>query len=61
MDPVTFEVASGVTMIDTFMGGRERYTAVYLLARTSRPWWKPGPASVAPVTRALDHLGVGTR
>ena len=31
VEPVTFEVAPGVTAIDTFMGGRERYTAAYLL------------------------------
>jgi glyoxylase-like metal-dependent hydrolase (beta-lactamase superfamily II) len=57
--PVVFEVADGITAIDTFMGGRERYTAGYLLAATEPTLVETGPGtSVDPVTRALMHLGV---
>lgn len=60
MDTVTFEVAPGITAIDTFMGGRERYTAAYLLDATRPTLVETGPTtSVEPVTRALDELGVG--
>jgi glyoxylase-like metal-dependent hydrolase (beta-lactamase superfamily II) len=60
VEPVTFEVADGVTAIDTFMGGRERYTAGYLLDATETALVETGPGtSVEPVTAALQHLGVG--
>jgi glyoxylase-like metal-dependent hydrolase (beta-lactamase superfamily II) len=59
MDTVTFEVATGVTAIDTFMGGRERYTAAYLLHADEPTLVETGPGtSVDPVTRALDALGI---
>jgi glyoxylase-like metal-dependent hydrolase (beta-lactamase superfamily II) len=58
-EPVVFEVADGITAIDTFMGGRERYTAAYLLDATEPTLVETGPGtSVEPVTRALTHLGV---
>ncbi len=59
METVTFEVALGVTAIDTFMGGRERYTAAYLLHAHEPTLVETGPGtSVEPVSRALDELGV---
>ncbi len=59
MEPVTFEVASGVTAIDTFMGGRERYTAAYLLTASQPTLVETGPGtSVEPVARALEALGI---
>ncbi len=59
MEPVTFEVAPGVTAIDTFMGGRERYTAAYLLTASQPTLVETGPGtSVEPVARALDALGI---
>ncbi|MEO8423774.1 MAG: MBL fold metallo-hydrolase [Actinomycetota bacterium] len=59
METVTFEVASGVTAIDTFMGGRERYTAAYLLHADEPALVETGPGtSVDPVTLALDALGI---
>jgi glyoxylase-like metal-dependent hydrolase (beta-lactamase superfamily II) len=57
---VTFVVAPGITAIDTFMGGRERYTAAYLLNATEPTLIETGPGtSVEPVTRALDALEIG--
>jgi glyoxylase-like metal-dependent hydrolase (beta-lactamase superfamily II) len=57
--PVVFEVADGITAIDTFMGGRERYTAAYLLDANEPTLVETGPGtSVEPVTRALTHLGI---
>lgn len=59
MEPVTFEVADGITAIDTFMGGRERYTAGYLLDADEPTLIETGPGtSVEPVTRSLTHLGI---
>jgi glyoxylase-like metal-dependent hydrolase (beta-lactamase superfamily II) len=59
METVTFQVASGVTAIDTFMGGRARYTAAYLLDAGRPTLVETGPGtSVEPVARALAHLGV---
>jgi glyoxylase-like metal-dependent hydrolase (beta-lactamase superfamily II) len=60
VDTVTFEVAPGVTAIDTFMGGRERYTAAYLVHARETTLIETGPGtSVEPVTRSLDRLGIG--
>jgi glyoxylase-like metal-dependent hydrolase (beta-lactamase superfamily II) len=60
MDPVVFEVADGITAIDTLMGGRERYTAGYLLEAAEPTLIETGPGtSVEPVANALGHLGVG--
>lgn len=59
MEPVTFEVAPGVTAIDTFMGGRERYTAAYLLTASQPTLVETGPGtSVEPVARAIEALGI---
>jgi glyoxylase-like metal-dependent hydrolase (beta-lactamase superfamily II) len=45
--------------IDTFMGGRERYTAAYLLTASQPTLVETGPGtSVEPVTRALETLGI---
>ena len=60
MDPVVFEVADGITAIDTLMGGRERYTAGYLLDAAEPTLIETGPGtSVDPVANALGHLGIG--
>ncbi|HET9672785.1 MAG TPA: MBL fold metallo-hydrolase [Actinomycetota bacterium] len=59
MEPVAFQVAQGITAIDTFMGGRERYTAAYLLDADQPTLVETGPGtSVGPVTRALTRLGL---
>ena len=59
METVTFEVADGVTAIDTFMGGRSRYTAAYLLHADRPALVETGPGtSVEPVANALDVLGI---
>jgi glyoxylase-like metal-dependent hydrolase (beta-lactamase superfamily II) len=57
--PVVFPVADGITAIDTFMGGRARYTAAYLLEATETALVETGPGtSVEPVAAALGELGV---
>ena len=57
--PVVFPIADGITAIDTFMGGRARYTAAYLLEATETALVETGPGtSVEPVTAALGSLGV---
>ena len=57
-----FEVAEGITAIDTFYAGRERYTAAYLLAGTEPAIVETGPAtSFEPVVAGLDRLGIGER
>ena len=59
MEPVVFEVAPGITAIDTFYGGRERYTAAYLLAAREPAIVETGPTtSVEAVTAGLDRLGI---
>jgi glyoxylase-like metal-dependent hydrolase (beta-lactamase superfamily II) len=59
MTTATFDVAEGITAIDTFMGGRDRYTAGYLVSAAEPALIETGPGtSVEPVTRALDHLGI---
>jgi glyoxylase-like metal-dependent hydrolase (beta-lactamase superfamily II) len=59
VETVAFEVASGITAIDTFMAGRERYTAAYLLAADQPTLIETGPGtSLEPVDRALAHLGI---
>jgi glyoxylase-like metal-dependent hydrolase (beta-lactamase superfamily II) len=58
--PVVFRVADGITAIDTFMGGRARYTAAYLLDAGEPTLVETGPGtSVKPVAAALGHLGIG--
>jgi glyoxylase-like metal-dependent hydrolase (beta-lactamase superfamily II) len=60
MEPVTFEVQHGITAIDTFYGGRERYTAAYLLAAERPTLVETGPTtSVEPVVAGLERLGIG--
>jgi glyoxylase-like metal-dependent hydrolase (beta-lactamase superfamily II) len=60
MEPVTFEVADGITAIDTFYGGRERYTAAYLLAAREPAIVETGPTtSHGPVVAGLERLGIG--
>ncbi|MGH2672818.1 MAG: MBL fold metallo-hydrolase [Actinomycetota bacterium] len=57
--PVVFPVADGITAIDTFMGGRTRYTAAYLLDAPEPTLVETGPGtSFEPVALALDHLGI---
>jgi glyoxylase-like metal-dependent hydrolase (beta-lactamase superfamily II) len=57
--PVVFEVADGITAIDTFMGGRARYTAAYLLDASEPTLVETGPGtSVEPVAEALHRLGI---
>jgi glyoxylase-like metal-dependent hydrolase (beta-lactamase superfamily II) len=59
VETVTFDVADGITAIDTFMGGRARYTAAYLLHADRPTLVETGPGtSVEPVARALDVLGI---
>lgn len=56
-----FPVADGITAIDTFMGGRARYTAGYLLDAAEPALVETGPGtSVEPVTDALEHLGIAS-
>jgi len=60
--PVVFPVADGITAIDTFMGGRTRYTAAYFLDAAEPTLVETGPGtSVEPVASALDHLGIEPR
>lgn len=60
VEPVVFEVAPGITAIDTFYGGRERYTAAYLLTAQEPAIVETGPStSCESVTAGLDRLGIG--
>jgi glyoxylase-like metal-dependent hydrolase (beta-lactamase superfamily II) len=60
MPAVMVDVAPGITAIDTFMAGRERYTAAYLLQDEQPTLVETGPTtSVEPVTEALHSLGIG--
>ena len=60
MDAVVFEVADGITAIDTFYGGRERYTAAYLLHGNEPAIVETGPTTSVPhVVAGLERLGVG--
>lgn len=57
--PITFDVADGITAIDTFMGGRARYTAAYLLEAAETTLVETGPGtSVDAVSAALEALGI---
>lgn len=57
--PVVFPVADGITAIDTFMGGRARYTAAYLLDAAEPTLVETGPGtSVEPVAASLAKLGM---
>jgi glyoxylase-like metal-dependent hydrolase (beta-lactamase superfamily II) len=60
VEPVVFEVAPGITAIDTFFGGRERYTAAYLLNADEPAIVETGPTtSFEPVVAGLEELGIG--
>jgi glyoxylase-like metal-dependent hydrolase (beta-lactamase superfamily II) len=60
VDAVVFDVADGITAIDTFYGGRERYTAAYLLDAREPTIIETGPTTSAKhVTAGLDRLGIG--
>ena len=60
MEPVVFEVAQGITAIDTFFGGRRRATAAYLLDADEPTIVETGPAtSFEPVVAGLERLGIG--
>jgi glyoxylase-like metal-dependent hydrolase (beta-lactamase superfamily II) len=62
VEPVVFEVAEGITAIDTFYAGRERYTAAYLIAGSEPAIVETGPAtSFEPVVAGLERLGIGVR
>ena len=55
-----FEVARGITAIDTFYGGRERFTAAYLLDADEPAIVETGPStSFEPVVGGLERLGIG--
>lgn len=55
-----FEVAHGISAIDTLYAGRERYTAAYLLEAREPTLVETGPTtSFAPVVAGLDRLGIG--
>lgn len=55
-----FEVAPGITAIDTFFGGHERYTAAYLLNADEPAIVETGPTtSFDHVVAGLDELGIG--
>ena len=59
MEPVVFEVAPGISAIDTFFGGRERYTAAYLLDAGEPAIVETGPTtSFGPVVEGLTALGI---
>jgi glyoxylase-like metal-dependent hydrolase (beta-lactamase superfamily II) len=60
VEPVVFQVADGVTAIDTFFAGRERYTAAYLLSAAEPAIVETGPAtSEEAVVAGLARLGIG--
>jgi len=60
MRPVPFDVAPGITAIDTHMAGRDRSTAAYLLHDEETTIVETGPTtSVEAVTEGLASLGVG--
>jgi len=61
VEPVVVEVARGITAIDTFYGGHERYTAAYLIEADEPAIVETGPStSFEPVVAGLERLGVGT-
>jgi glyoxylase-like metal-dependent hydrolase (beta-lactamase superfamily II) len=60
VEPVVFEVSRGITAIDTFYGGRERFTAAYLLDADEPAIIETGPStSFEPVVTGLERLGIG--
>jgi glyoxylase-like metal-dependent hydrolase (beta-lactamase superfamily II) len=62
VDPVVLQVAPGITAIDTFFAGRERYTAAYLLKAREPAVVETGPTtSLEHVAAGLERLGIGPR
>ena len=60
MNPITFTIAPGLTAIDTFYAGRERYTAAYLLGADEPAIIETGPTTSADhVIAGLERLGIG--
>jgi glyoxylase-like metal-dependent hydrolase (beta-lactamase superfamily II) len=60
VEPILVEVAPGITAIDTFYGGRERYTAAYLVAAREPLLVETGPTtSRGHVLDGLGRLGIG--
>jgi glyoxylase-like metal-dependent hydrolase (beta-lactamase superfamily II) len=60
VEPITFEVAPGLSAIDTFYAGRERYTAAYLLRADEPAIVETGPTTSAEyVVAGLERLGIG--
>ena len=59
MEPILLEVAPGITAIDTVYGGRERYTAAYLIAAREPCLVETGPTtSLGHVVDGLTRLGI---
>lgn len=57
----TFEVAEGITAIDTKMAGISRLTSAYLIESSAPAIIETGPATSADtLTAALNGLGVGS-
>jgi hypothetical protein len=55
VEPIVFEVARGITAIDTFYGGRERATAAYLLDADEPAIIETGPStSFEPVVSGSE-------
>jgi glyoxylase-like metal-dependent hydrolase (beta-lactamase superfamily II) len=60
VDPVVFDVADGITAIDTFFAGRERYTAAYLIHAAEPALVETGPStSLEALVAGLERLGMG--
>ena len=60
MEPILVEVAPGITAIDTVYGGRERYTAAYLIRAREPLLIETGPStSHDHVVSGLARLGLG--
>ena len=61
MRPITFEVAPGITAIDTWYGGRERYTAAYLIEAVEPALVETGPTTSGDAVEAgLRELGIAS-
>jgi glyoxylase-like metal-dependent hydrolase (beta-lactamase superfamily II) len=62
VEPVVVPVAPGITAIDTFYAGHERYTAAYVLDAREPAIVETGPTtSLDHVAAGLDRLGIGPR
>ncbi len=60
MEPIVTQIAPGLSAIDTFYAGRERYTAAYLLAAREPAIVETGPTtSHDHVVAGLERLGIG--